>query len=83
VLGCDGAAGEDAEAGGSGEGCDWDEADVSRAGCELVGTLRGEHPVEFVALREFGGEGWMFEVPHEGRGIEKADGGDAKSGLRS
>ena len=83
VLRCDGAAGENAKAGRSGKGCDWDEANVCDAGCELIGTLRGEHPVEFVALGEFGREGRMFEVPHERRGIEEADGGDTKAGVRS
>jgi len=83
VLRCDGAAGENAKAGRSCKGCDWDEANVCDAGCELIGTLGGEHPVEFVALGEFGGEGWMFEVPHEWRGIEETDGGDTKAGVRS
>jgi hypothetical protein len=45
--------------------------------------LRGKHPVDLVALSELGGEGWMFEVPHERRGIEEADGGDAKLTWRS
>jgi hypothetical protein len=35
--------------------------------------------VEGVALGESGGEGWMFEVPHEGSGVEEVDGCDAKS----
>lgn len=83
MLGGDGASGEDTQAWSSGKGRDGNEADVGCSGCKLVGTLGGEHPVEFVALCEFGGERRMFEVPHEGRGIEEADGGDAKLLLRS
>ena len=38
--------------------------------------------MEVVALGEGGVKGWVFEVPHEGRGVEEVDGGDAEAGLR-
>jgi hypothetical protein len=31
--------------------------------------------VESVAFGQFGSERWVFEVPHERRGVEKVDGG--------
>ena len=79
----DGAAWEYAKAGSGGERSDGYEADVGCTGCQLVGALGGEHPVQFVAVRELGGEGWIFEVPHEGCGIKKTDCGDAEPALRS
>jgi hypothetical protein len=33
-----------------------------------------------VALGESGGKGWVFEVPHEGSGVEEFDSGDTKAG---
>ena len=33
-----------------------------------------------VAGGEGGGERWVVEVPHEGRGVEEVDGGDAQAG---
>jgi hypothetical protein len=36
--------------------------------------------VNLVAGGEGGGERWVVEVPHERRGIEEADGGDAQAG---
>jgi len=36
--------------------------------------------VQGVALGEFVGEGRVLEVPHEGSGVEKVDGGDAEFG---
>ena len=71
----DGAAGDDGELGG--ERCDGDEAEVGAAGEEFVGAERGLGVVEGVALGELGGEGRVFEVPHEGSGVEEVDGGDA------
>lgn len=81
-FGGDGAAGEHAQAGCGGERGDGDEADVGLAGGEAVGALGGEQVVDLVALGERAGEGWVLEVPHEGRGIEEADGGDAQLGRR-
>ena len=36
--------------------------------------------MELVAEGERGGERGVVEVPHEGRGVEEADGGDAQAG---
>jgi hypothetical protein len=72
----DGAAGDDGEFGR--EGCDGDEAEVRAGGEEFVCTARWKCVVEGVALDEFGGERRVFEVPHEGSGIEEVDGGDAE-----
>ena len=36
--------------------------------------------MDLVTLGEGGGDGRVVEVPHEGRGIEEADGGDAQAG---
>ena len=83
MLGSDGAAGEDAQAGGCSERGDGYEADVGSAGCQLVGALGGEHPFEFVAVGQFGCERWVFEVPHEGCGVQETDGGNAKPKVRS
>ena len=83
MLGCDGAARKDLQAGSGGECRDRYKADVGCAGCEFVSTLCGEHPVDFVSLSKLGGERWMFEVPHEGCGIEETNGGDAEPAMRS
>ena len=71
----DGAAGDDGEVGG--EGGDGDEAEIGAAGEEFFGAQGGLGVVEVVALGECGGEGWVFEVPHERSGVEEVDGGDA------
>jgi len=83
VLRRDGAAGKDLQAGSGGEGCDGYEADVGGAGCKLVGALRGEHQVDLITLGKFVGERWMFEIPHEGCGIEETDCGDAEPAMRN
>jgi hypothetical protein len=36
--------------------------------------------VDVVVRGEGGAAGWVFEVPHEGRGVEEVDGGDAEAG---
>ena len=71
----DGAAGHDAELGG--EGGDGDEAEVGTVLEEVARALGGGGEVDVVALGEGGGEGWVVEVPHEGRGVEEIDGRDA------
>lgn len=72
----DGAAGDDGEIGR--KGGDGDESEIG-AGCEeFVGAERGLGVMEGVALGESGGKGWVFEVPHEGSGVEEVDGGDAE-----
>jgi len=87
ALGGDGAAGENAQGRVGGEGGDGDEADVGvpgvirtegEAGC----ALRGRHSFDFVAEGEWVAEGRVLEVPHEGRGVEEVDGGDAEAGVR-
>ncbi len=82
----DGAAGQDAQAGIGGQGGDGDEADVGRAGGQPRRALGGRHAVDLIALGEFGIEGRVLEVPHERRGVEEVDGGDAetmRSGLEA
>jgi hypothetical protein len=72
----DGAAGDDGEIGG--EGSDGDETEVGASDEELIGAERGLSVMQGVALGESGGKGWVFEVPHEGSGVEEVDGGDAE-----
>ena len=72
----DGAAGDDGERGR--ERRDGNEAEVGACGEEFVGTEGRLGVVERVALGEGGCEGWMFEVPHEGSGVEEVDGGDTE-----
>lgn len=75
----DGAAGDDGELGC--EGGDGDEAEVGAAAEDLGGALRGPGVVEVVAGGEVGGVGSVIEVPHERRGVEEVDGGDAEGGV--
>jgi len=82
AFGGDGAAGQDLEAGSCGEGGDGDEADVGVTAGETGGACGGGHTVDLVAQGERGIQGRVFEVPHERRGIEKVDGGDAQAGVR-
>lgn len=74
----DGAAGDDGEFWR--ERGDWDQAEVGAAGEQLVSAERGCGGVDLVALDERGGVRWVVEIPHERRGIEKANGGDAEPG---
>ena len=78
IEGCDGAAGDDGELGG--ERGDGDEAEVSAAVEEFISAEGGGGGVEFVAPGERGGAGRVVEVPHERRGVEEANGGDAEAG---
>ena len=57
---------------------DGHEADVRIAAGQLVCALRGKHPVDLVALREFRIQRRMFEVPHQRCGIQKTNGGNTK-----
>jgi len=87
ALGGDGAAGQDAEVGVGGKGGDGDEADVGTLGIggasgEAGGAFRGGHAFDLIAEGEWVAEGRVFEVPHEGSGVEKVDGGDAETGVR-
>ena len=50
------------------------------SGGEARGAFGGRHAVDLVAEGERGVERRMLEVPHEGRGVEEADGGDAQTG---
>ena len=84
-AGSDGAAGDEAEVGVGGQGGDGDEADVGGVGrvdgvFEARGAFCGHHVVAGIAAGELCVEGWVFEVPHEGCGIEEAYGGDAQPG---
>jgi hypothetical protein len=88
ALGGDGAAREDAQGRVGGERGDGDEADVRavgiiRSGGEAGGALGGGHAVDLIAEGERVAEGRMLEVPHEGRGVEEVDGGDAEAGVRA
>ena len=74
----DGAAGDDGKF--RCERGDGDEAEVGASGEEFVCAARRKCVVKGVALGEFGGQGWVFEVPHEGGGVEEVDGGDAERG---
>ncbi len=78
VEGGDGAAGDDGEVWG--EGGDGDEAEVGFSGEEMLGAEGGLGVVKGVAGGEFGGQGWVLEVPHERGGVEEVDGGDAEFG---
>jgi hypothetical protein len=80
ALGGDGAAGQNAQAGGGGQSGDGDEADVGRARSQARGALGGRHAIDLIAEGELGIERRVLEVPHQGRGVEKADGGDAQTG---
>ena len=75
---CDGAAGDDGELGC--ERGDGDEAEVGAVAEQIVGALRGLGVVDLVALGELGVVGRVLEVPHERRGVEEVDGGDAEAG---
>ncbi len=81
ALGSDGASGEDFEAGSGGESGDGDETDVGRAVGQAGSAIGGGHAIDSITEGERVAEGWMLEVPHEGRGIEEIDGGDAQAGL--
>ena len=64
-----------------GQGGDGDEAEVGCARGEAAGAFAGDHAVDAVAegklLREWG----MFEIPHEGGGIEEVDGCNPQPGI--
>jgi len=49
---------------------------------EAGGALGGGHAFNLIAEGERVAEGRVLEVPHEGRGVEEVDGGDAEAGLR-
>jgi hypothetical protein len=46
----------------------------------MGGALRGQHSVDLVAEGERVLQGRVLEVPHEGRGVEKTDGGNTQAG---
>ena len=71
----DGASGDDSER--RRESGDGDEAEVGAAFEEFGGALCGLRVVQVVALGECDVVRRVFEVPHERRGIEEVDGGDA------
>ena len=75
VEGGDGAAGNDGEVGS--ERCDGDEAEIGAAAEELFCAEGWQGVVKGVVFGERCGERRVFEVPHEGRGIEEVDGGYA------
>ena len=81
AFGGDGAAGQDAQARGGGQGGDGDEADVGRARGKAGGALGGRHAINLIAEGERGLQGWVFEVPHQRRGVEESYGGDVQTGL--
>jgi hypothetical protein len=81
AFGGDGAAGKDAQAGGGGEGGDGDEADIGGSAGQAGGAFGGRHAVDLIAEGERGAERRVLEVPHEGRGVEEVDGGDAQAGF--
>ena len=72
-----GAAGDDGEVGR--QRGDGDEAKVGAVGEQVFRTERRKRVVEMVALGEFGILRRVFEVPHERRGVEEVDGGDAEA----
>jgi len=71
--------GKDAEAGRGCEGGDGDETDVGGSGGQARGAFGGGHAGYLIAGGERRVEGRMLEVPHEGRGIEEADGCNAQA----
>jgi hypothetical protein len=80
ALGGDGASGQDSQAGRGGQSGDGDEANVRCARGQMGGALRGQHSVDLVAEGERVLQGRVLEVPHEGRGVEKTDGGNTQAG---
>ena len=80
ALGGDHATRQNAQAGMGGQGGDGDQADVGRARREPVGALGRKHAINLIALGERSFEWRMLEIPHQRRGIEKTDGGDAQTG---
>ena len=72
-----GTARHDAESGVFGEGGGGDQSQVGRAGRQALGTLRGHHAFDLVAIPKHRGLWRMVEVPHQRRGVQKADGSDA------
>ena len=77
IPGCDGTAGKNTQPGGGGKCGNGDETDVGGSRGQARGALGGGHAVYLVAAGEHGFEGRMFKVPHEGSGIQEADGGNA------
>lgn len=71
--GGDGNVGKDDETGDGGVRGGGNNADVGGAARKFSGALRGHGVGDF--------EAWvgraMFEIPHEGGGVEVGDGGDA------
>ena len=78
VFGGDGATRQDAQSGRGCERSNGDEADIGLSGGEMVGAFRGQHPMDVIALGEGSLQRRMLEVPHQGRRIQKANGGDAE-----
>ena len=75
----DGAAGDDGEGRGEGQGGDGDESNVGIGGGQLRGAFGGGVGGEDVAFGEAGAVGVVLEAPHQGSGIEEADGGNAEA----
>ena len=75
----DGAAGDDGELGREGQGGDGDESDVGVGGGELRGAFGGGVGGEDVAFGEALAVGLVLKAPHQGCGIEEADGGNAEA----
>jgi len=65
---------------GGGQGGDGDEADVGCARGQTGGALGRQHSINLIAKGELSVERGMLEVPHEGRGVEEADAGNAQTG---
>ena len=78
VARSDGAAGDDGEVGS--KGGDGDQAKVGAVGQEFIGAERRLGGVEGIALCQRCGKRRVLEVPHERRGVEEVDGGNAKHG---
>jgi len=81
LFGSDGASGKDAQRRVCGQRGDGDQADVGLAGSQAVGALGGQHAVDTVAAGELGLKRRVLEIPHQRRGIEEVDGGDAQARL--
>ncbi len=59
-----------------------DQANIGGSAGQASGAFGGGHSVDLIAEGERGAEGGVLEVPHEGSGVEKVDGGYAKTGIR-
>ena len=79
VLGGNGAAGQYAQIGIDGQRGDRNQADVRPSRGQAIGAFGRRHPLNAIAAAKFCVERRVFEVPHKGGRVQKADRGDAQT----